>query len=69
MKNQVIEVLNKEHGRKVIEYWKSRGVNTLGMNGSFTKENGEEERYYGGVIVTGKQIGRASCRERVSSPV
>ena len=22
-----------------------------------------------GVIVTGKQIGRASCRERVSSPV
>ena len=47
MKNQVIEVLNKEHGRKVIEYWKSRGVNTLGMNGSFTKENGEEERYYG----------------------
>ena len=47
MKNQVIEVLNKEHGKKVIEYWKSRGVNTLGMNGSFTKENGEEERYYG----------------------
>ena len=47
MKNEVIEVLNKEHGRKVIEYWKSRGVSTLGMNGSFTKENGEEERYYG----------------------
>ena len=47
MKNQVIEVLNKEHGKKVIDYWKSRGVNTLGMNGSFTKENGEEERYYG----------------------
>ena len=47
MKNQVIEVLNKEHGKKVIEYWKSIGVNTLGMNGSFTKENGEEERYYG----------------------
>ena len=23
----------------------------------------------GGAIVTGKQIGRASCRERVSSPV
>ena len=47
MKNQVIEILNKEHGRKVIEYWKSIGVDTLGMNGSFTKENGEEERYYG----------------------
>ena len=24
---------------------------------------------YSGGIVTGKQIGRASCRERVSSPV
>ena len=24
---------------------------------------------FGGNIVTGKQIGRASCRERVSSPV
>ena len=47
MKNQVIEVLNKEHGKKVIEYWKSRGVDTSGMSGSFTKENGEEERYYG----------------------
>ena len=47
MKNQVIEVLNKEHGKKVIEYWKSIGVNTLGMNGSFTKENGADERYYG----------------------
>ena len=47
MKNQVIEVLNKEHGKKVIDYWKSRGVNTLGMSGSFTKENCKEERYYG----------------------
>lgn len=47
MKNQVIEVLNKEHGKRVIEYWKSRGVDTLGMNGSFTKENGADERYYG----------------------
>ena len=47
MKNQVIEVLNKEHGKKVIEYWKSRGVNTRGMSGSFTREDGKEERYYG----------------------
>lgn len=47
MKNQVIEVLNKEHGKKVIEYWKSIGVNTLGMSGSFTRENGADERYYG----------------------
>ena len=47
MKNQVIEVLNKEHGKKVIEYWKSIGVDTMGMCGSFTKEDGEEGRYYG----------------------
>ena len=47
MKNQVIEVLNKEHGKRVIEYWKSRGVDTRAMKGSFTKENGADERYYG----------------------
>lgn len=47
MKNQVIEVLNKEHGKKVIEYWKSRGVDTIAMSGSFTREDGEESRYYG----------------------
>lgn len=47
MKNQVIEVLNQKHGKKVIEYWKSKGVNTMGMCGSFTKEDGEEGRYYG----------------------
>lgn len=47
MKNQVIEVLNKEHGKKVIEYWKSIGVDTRAMSGSFTREDGREERYYG----------------------
>ena len=47
MKNQVIEVLNKEHGKKVIEYWKLKGVDTMGMRGSFTKEDGDECRYYG----------------------
>ena len=47
MKNQVIEVLDKEHGKKVIEYWKSKGVDTMGMCGSFTKEDGEKCRYYG----------------------
>ena len=26
-------------------------------------------KHFNAVIVTGKQIGRASCRERVSSPV
>lgn len=47
MRNKVIEVLNKEHGKKVIEYWESKGVDTLGVYGSLTKEDGEEFRYYG----------------------
>ena len=47
MKNKVIEVINKEHGKKVIEYWKSNGVDTFGMYGSLTKEDGEDFRYYG----------------------
>ena len=34
MKNQVIKVLSKEHGKKVIEYWKSRGVDTESLGGS-----------------------------------
>ena len=47
MKNQVIEVINEEHGREVIEYWKSKGINAMGMFGSLTKEDGDEWRYYG----------------------
>ena len=47
MRNQVIEVLDREYGKKVIEYWKSIGVDTRGMCGSFTKEDGESSRYYG----------------------
>ena len=47
MKNQVIEVLDKAYGSKVIEYWQSKGVDTRGMCGSFTKEGGESARYYG----------------------
>ena len=47
MKNQVIEVIDKEHGKRVIKYWKSIGVDTMGMCGSFTKEDGEHSCYYG----------------------
>ena len=47
MKNQVIEVIDKEHGKRVIEYWKSKWVDTMGMCGSFTKEDGEPACYYG----------------------
>ena len=46
MKDQVIEVLDLEHGKKVIDYWKSIGVDTLGMSGSQTKK-GDLFRYYG----------------------
>ena len=54
MKNQVIEVLNKEHEKKVIEYWKSRGVDTKGYAGDCTKESflGSELRFYG--IIDGR---------------
>lgn len=47
MKNQVIEVLDKEHGKKVIEYWKEKGVNTSVMMGVRTKKGGDLCRYYG----------------------
>lgn len=47
MKNQVIEVLDSEHGKKVIQYWKDRGVDTSDFNGSSTKSDGDEFRYYG----------------------
>ena len=43
--------------------WEEAGLNpNLMMNGSAASVSGSR-------IVTGKQIGRASCRERVSSPV
>lgn len=47
MKNQVIEVLNRKHGAKVIDYFKSKGANTDGYMGNCTKEEGDLDRYYG----------------------
>ena len=47
MKNQVIEVLNKEHGKKVIEYWKSKGADVEGFDGNQTREDDSEFRFYG----------------------
>ncbi len=54
MKNKVIEVLNKEHGKKVIEYWESKGVDTKYFVGVCTKESflGSETRFYG--VIDGK---------------
>jgi hypothetical protein len=45
--NTVIEVLDREHGKKVIEWWKKQGVNTNGCAGSETRENNSPYRYYG----------------------
>ena len=47
MKNQVIEALDRAHGSKVIEYWKSQGVDTLLMEGLNTKSHNTKNRYYG----------------------
>ena len=47
MKNQVIEVLNKEHGKKVIEYWKSKGFDVGCFAGNQTREDDSEFRFYG----------------------
>jgi hypothetical protein len=47
MENTVIKVLTKEHGAKVIAYWKSLGVNTKGMNGEVNEAEGGKYIYYG----------------------
>ena len=50
MKNQVIKVLDRDHGRKVIEYWKSQGVNTcryVGLNTVADEEVYGLFTYYG----------------------
>ena len=47
MKNQVIEALDRAHGSKVIEYWKSQGIDTLLMEGLNTKSHNTKNRYYG----------------------
>ena len=47
MENQVIEVIDREHGRKVIDYWKSIGVDTSDLLGIRTKKAGSIFRYYG----------------------
>ena len=47
MENKVIEVLDKEHGKKVIEYWKSKGIDTRDLAGSMNKKDGCTHRFYG----------------------
>ena len=52
MKNQVIKVLNKEHGKKVIKYWKDRGVDTRGHKGSVNEADNCKCIYYG--VINGR---------------
>jgi hypothetical protein len=47
MKNQVIKVLNKEHGKKVIKYWKNIGVDVKDYLGQYTEEDCNTFIYYG----------------------
>jgi hypothetical protein len=47
MKNQVIKVLNREHGKKVIEYWNSQGVYTLNHRGIICEDERDTCIYYG----------------------
>ena len=47
MKNQVIEVLDREHGKRVIDYWESKGIDTSDLLGIRTKKAGSIFRYYG----------------------
>lgn len=49
--NTVIKVLNEEHGKKVIEWWKSQGVDTMSYSGSINLvDNGEKGCIYYGLI-------------------
>ena|SRR5690625_376808 len=45
--NTVIEVLDREHGKKVVEFFKSKGVDTMGYSGTLTKQDGQWDRFYG----------------------
>lgn len=47
LNNIVIEVLNEEHGKNVINYWKSLGIDTDDYVGENTKEEGDELNFYG----------------------
>lgn len=47
MDNTVIKVLNRDHGRKVINFFKSKGVNTGNHQGLRSEEDGFSDMYYG----------------------
>ena len=47
MKNKVIKVLTKAHGKVVVAYWKSVGINVCGYYGFLCEEDGDTLIYYG----------------------
>jgi len=47
MENEVIEVLDLEHGQKVKKYWEDRGVDTSGYFVTTTKSDNMPCRYFG----------------------
>lgn len=48
LKGKFIEVINKEHGKKVIEYFVKQGVrNYSNLEGVLCLEDGDEDRFYG----------------------
>ena len=67
MKNQVIKVLTPEHGEKVIEYWKSKGVNTDNYSGECCERDGNQCIYYGVIngIFDNYRMGRISDDDNV----
>lgn len=52
MKDQVIKVLDFNHGREVIQYWKDRGVDVREYEGNITECTGGTFIYYG--VINGK---------------
>ena len=52
MKNEVIKVLTKEHGKKVIQYWKDRGFNVDGYKGVGNEADCSRYIYYG--VINGR---------------
>lgn len=47
MNNKVIKVLTAEHGKQVIEFWKSQGINTRGFSGFRNMIDNYTRIYYG----------------------
>jgi len=47
LNNTVIKSLTPEHGAKIIEWWKSNGVNTNGLDGSYSEAGKHNSIYYG----------------------